>query len=350
MRLPSSYGSVYKMKGRLRNPYRVIVTLDFYLDKDTGRAKQKRKTIGYYASRKEGLEALEEYHRNPTGITSANKITFKEVYEKWSESHFEKVKPSTVRSYKAAFKICASIEHRTMQSLTLDDFQKVVDESGKNQPTLENLKKLLSAMCDYAILHDIWTEDKKRKVAAVDISKAKYEHTKEHRRFTPEEVEKVWNNKDQYYCDIVLMYLYTGCRKDELLDLKKENVNLEEHWFDIVNAKTKAGVRKVPIADKIYPFFEHWYNLNDSEYLLSNSKGKRISRSCFYERYWYPTMQNLEMEHRTHDTRYTTISLLTEAGVPDVYIKKIVGHSGDLTQNVYTQISNDVLLEQINKI
>ena len=54
-----------------------------------------------------------------------------------------------------------------------------------------------------------------------------------------------------------------------MLDLKKENVNLEEKWFRIVQSKTESGVRTVPINDKVLPFFQEWYNMNDCEYLLS---------------------------------------------------------------------------------
>lgn len=61
-----------------------------------------------------------------------------------------------------------------------------------------------------------------------------------------------------------------------MLDLKKENVNLKEKWFDVVAAKTKAGIRKVLIADKLLPFFEIWMAKNDCEYLLSASDGKHF--------------------------------------------------------------------------
>ena len=45
------------------------------------------------------------------------------------------------------------------------------------------------------------------------------------------------------------------------------------------------------------------------------------------------------------------ISLLTVAGVDERIIKKIVGHAGKgVTENVYTHIEMQVLIEAINKI
>ena len=46
------------------------------------------------------------------------------------------------------------------------------------------------------------------------------------------------------------MLIYNGCRISEFLDLKKENVHLEEQYFDVIASKTENGLRKVPIADK----------------------------------------------------------------------------------------------------
>ena len=66
-------------------------------------------------------------------------------------------------------------------------------------------------------------------------------------KFSKKEVERVWTMKDDPYYQIVLMLLYNGCRISEFLDLKKENVHLEEQYFDVIASKTENGLRKVPI-------------------------------------------------------------------------------------------------------
>ncbi len=45
------------------------------------------------------------------------------------------------------------------------------------------------------------------------------------------------------------MLIYPRVRIGELLELKKENINLKEKWFDVTASKTTAGIRRVPIAD-----------------------------------------------------------------------------------------------------
>ena len=88
------------------------------------------------------------------------------------------------------------------------------------------------------------------------------------------------------YISIVLMLIYSGVRVGELLDLKKEDVNLSEKWFDVIASKTEAGVRKVPIADKVLSFFESWMQRNDCEYLVSTAKGRHFDYRNYYDYYW----------------------------------------------------------------
>lgn len=153
------------------------------------------------------------------------------------------------------------------------------------------------------------------------------------------------------YFSIILMLIYSGVRISELLELKKENVNIDERWFDVIASKTKAGIRKVPIHDKLLPLFTHWFHKNDCSYLVSTPDGQPFSYNNYYDSYWKPLMQQVGMEHRPHDCRHTCVSLLTQAGVDERLIKKIVGHKGQgVTQQVYTHFEIEALLDAINKI
>ena len=64
------------------------------------------------------------------------------------------------------------------------------------------------------------------------------------------------------------MLIYSGVRISELLDLKKQNVHLSEQYFDVIDSKIQAGIRKVPIAAKTLPFSSHWMAQGECEYLL----------------------------------------------------------------------------------
>ena len=350
MKLPNGFGSVYKLSGNRRNPYRAIVTERWLIDKDTGKWKQKRKTIGYYRTKNEAMIALADYNKSPYDV-DASKVTFQEVYERWSAEHFPTVSESNAKGYRAAYLLCDSIANKRMADVKLDDLQYIADNSGKNTPTLRKYKVLIGLMFKYAVIHDIITPDM-NKAQYIDIKKAGNPNAYNREPFSKKEIETVWKWKDtNVYFNVILMLIYSGCRISELLDLKKENVNIEERWFDVIASKTESGIRKVPISDKILPFFEYWYNLNDCEYLLNTPDGKHFVYRNYYDSYWKPLIEQMGMNHRPHDTRHTCISLLAEAGVDDRLVKKIVGHKGQgVTQQVYTHFEIDALLNAINKI
>lgn len=350
MKLPNDFGSVYKLSGNRRNPYRAIVTERWQIDRDTGKWKQKRKTIGYYKTKNEALTALAYYNKSPYDV-DVSKVTFEEVYERWSTEHFPTVSESNAKGYRASFLLCEPIANKRMVDIKLDDLQYIADTSGKNTPTLRKYKVLVGLMFKYAVIHDIITPDM-NKTQYIDIKKAGNPNAYNRKPFSKKEIDTVWKWHDtNIYFSVILMLIYSGCRISELLDLKKENVNIKDCWFDITASKTDAGIRKVPISDKVLPFFEYWYNLNDCEYLISTPDGKHLEYRNYYDSYWKPLIDQMDMEHRPHDTRHTCISLLAEAGVDDRLVKKIVGHKGQgVTQQVYTHFEIEALLEAINKI
>lgn len=351
MKLPNGYGSVSKLSGNRRNPYRAVITTNWTYDEDTKKSKQVRKTIGYYPTKKEALEALALYNSSPYD-TTASKITFKQVYERWADEHFPTVKEHTANSYETAFILCKDIESKRMVDIKFDDLQNIIDTSGKHTPTLKCLKSMLSGMFKYAEKHDIISHDR-NKVSLLDVSKAGNPNKIPRERFTQDEIQSIWNKEnDDIYYSVILMLIYSGVRINEMLNLRKADVNLNEHYFSINESKTKAGIRKVPIADKTYKFFEYWYTHNENcDYLICGIDGHNMDDSDFRRNYWNPLLAYLKTKHRPHDCRHTCISLLTEAGIDERRIKQIVGHKGDgVTQKVYTHLDILNLLDAINQI
>ena len=207
-------------------------------------------------------------------------------------------------------------------------------------------------MYKYAVKHEYIDDRKLNIVQYIRIDKPGNPNSLNRKPFSKEEIDTLWNWKDASpYIRVIIILIYTGCRIGELLDLKKDNVNLEGHWFDITASKTKAGIRKVPIHDKVYPLIEEWYNMNDSEYLISTPSAEHFAYNNYLDSYWKPFIDQMGMKHLPHDTRHTCVSLLASAGVDQRLIRKIVGHSGQgVTETVYTHFQIDELLEAINKI
>lgn len=102
----------------------------------------------------------------------------------------------------------------------------------------------------------------------------------------------------------------------------------------------------MPIADKVIPFFERWMQKDDCEYLVTTTKGKHFDYRNYYDYYWKNVLAQIGIEHRPHDSRHTCVSMLTDAGIDDKIIKKIVGHrGGSVTEVVYNHFKFQKLIE-----
>ena len=351
MKLPNGYGSVIKMGGHRRKPYCVRKTAGWEYDPKKDKMVQKYLVIGYAETKKEGLQMLAEYNENPYDINAA-KMTFSEVFALYSKEKFQTVGKSSQENYRAAFAACSQLHNVRFYDIKLHDLQKVIDTCGKNYPVLITIKVLFNQMYEFAIKHEIC---KKNYAEYVNIIKFKDKNPRKRtrNRISEDDLKKLWLQKDYPYFQIILMLIYNGCRVSEFLELKKKNVSLDEQWFDVVLSKTENGIRRVPIADNVLPFYRSWFErYPDCEYLLAAPGGKPFTYRYYFDNYFMPLMEQLDMEYTPHFTRHTTASLMADAGIDPTIQKKILGHSGamTLTERVYTHLDVRVLINAVNKI
>ena len=126
--------------------------------KDNRLALQDMITVGYAATRAEGLQMLAEYNNNPFD-TKAAKMTFSDVYEEWSKRKYPTVSESNVKGYTASYKACGTLYNKVFKDIRLVDLQNVIDTCGKNYPTLRKIKVLFNQLYDYALKNDICNKD-----------------------------------------------------------------------------------------------------------------------------------------------------------------------------------------------
>lgn len=362
MKLPNGYGNISKLSGNRRNPWRARKTAGWEFDEYGAKVKQKFITVGYYPTRQAALQALAEYNQNPYDIKPS--ITFAEVYEKWSEKKFEEISRSNANGYQAAYRLCSNLYSMKFLDLKLSHLQGVIDDSDKNYPTLKKLKILFNQLFDYAVQNEIVSKDK-HIVEYLNIGKAV--KSDKHYRFTDAEIETIWRwSKNNEYVQLILMLIYSGVRPGELFAVKKCNVNLEEKSFKIEKGKNDNAIRKVPIADKTFPFFQHWMQKNDTEYLITQLNGRPFrfdtNHGQYTDSYWKPLLKDMGIleykndndEIKTHspdDTRHTFTTLWKEKKLDEAFRRKIQGHSGKgIGEMVYTHLEFEILRAEINKL
>lgn len=362
MRLPNGFGNISKLSGKRRNPWRARKTVGWEIDETTNKAKQLYVTIGYYPTRQMALQALSEYNANPYDL-DANKITFAEVYEKWSNKKFDEIGESNVHGYKASYKLCESIYNMKFADIKLSHLQSIVDHSKKNYPTLKKLKVMFNQLFDYAVMHEIVPKDR-HIVEYLNIGK-ETKSTK-HYRFTDEEIDLLWKwSAGNEYVQVILMLIYSGVRPGELFNTKRTSVDLEASYFTIEKGKTVNAARKVPIHERTLPFFEHWMS-KGNEYLVTNLRGDKFkfdaNHGAYVDSFWTPLLKDIGIleytnasgnvaKHLPDDTRHTFTSMWKEKKLDEAMRRKIQGHSGKgIGEIVYTHFELEKLKAELNAL
>lgn len=350
MKLPNSYGSVFKLSGNRRNPWTIRKTSWETVD---GKAKRKYTYLGYYKTRAEALDALSEYNRSPYDTSQ----TFANVYDTWSAFKFPTISASNINSYQVSYKKCPELHDKIIGEIKTSELQLIID-SIETYPSKKKMKILFNQVFDYAVANDIIPKNNSH---LLNIGQA-VKSTK-HYMFSEEEMSVLWQHSDNEYVQIILMLIYTGCRPSELFNLKTDDVNIDEEFFSIIQGKNSNAVRIVPIHKKILPFFISWKN-KEQEYLITSFLGKKINFknfNAFSEVYWEPILKELNIleyklngETRTHlpyDCRHTFTSMWAKKQLNESIRRKIQGHSGKgIGDQVYTHYDIETLSAEINKL
>lgn len=348
MKLPNGYGSVYKLSGNRRRPWVVAKTAGWIEDDEGKKLKRINNIIGYYETRQKALQALAEFNDNPYDL-ELSKVTFSEIYQRWYKDEFnENSNKSTVRNYETAYKHCKELHNTKMGDIRPNHMQKILDETEGGYQTVKRIHTLFNKLFQWCVAHDCL----KKNYAQLLKINVKYDPTPRE-RFTTEEIKKLWKaTEENKNAQLILMLLYSGVRIMELLDLKKEDVDLENQCFKVRASKTTSGIRTVPIADKLVPYWKESMERSKTEYAVCNANGNKMTYDNFKKRYWFPLMEEIGATHTPHETRHTFISLLTAQNVNPTLIKKMVGHKSimSLTERVYTHPEIKEMVDAVNKI
>jgi integrase len=129
--------------------------------------------------------------------------------------------------------------------------------------------------------------------------------------------------------DLIKIAAYTGARIEEICSLKKEQVKLQKNSIEIINAKTDAGNRVIPIHKELKKEIKRLIDNEDDEYLLpnltfnkykdrSNAIGKKFGR--------LKKTLGYSSRHVFHSIRKTVTTQLENANLPQNITADILGH------------------------
>ena len=329
-RNPNGYGCVTKLKGNRSRPWVVKVTIYDH----EGNARQQN--VGYAADEASARQMLAAYNNNPWDAKRET-ITLVEVYNQWKELKLSKMEKGSQRVLRSAFKYCSKYYGVKYRALKTYQMQDTIDSCGHGYSTQRQIKAMWGHLDRFAFEMDIIDKMYSQLTTTDPITESG------RTPFTQEQIDKLWKleaNAPDPWVESVLIYIYTGFRLNEILQLPMERVNFQE-WYITAGIKTASGKNRiVPIHDRIKPFITA--RKNDA-YLISLN-GKKIYKSQYYA-YWHEVMKEIGAEGKTpHEARHTFETLLDNANGNRKCIDLLMGHKSQDTGN---RVYNHKTIQQL---
>lgn len=283
---------------------------------------------------------------------------FKDVATEWEREHYEKIAHQTMHRYVSlTAKIKDSFGSKYIKQITVDDINKFLSELvylKYSTKTIKDEVSVLKMIFKYA--------DSKCYISSnvtQFISPPKGEPKKERTALADDEIKIIDNNIDKEFGLLAYFILYSGLRKGEALALTYGDIDMENNIIHVTKSvehinntphikttKTKAGIRSVPLLDKLKSVLPK----GESDEIIFNQNGEYMTASYFHK-HWKKYKEQTGLDVTAHQLRHTFTTLLFEWDIDEKDSQEILGHSDiSTTRNIYTHIRKNRMTDTLNKI
>lgn len=217
--------------------------------------------------------------------------------------------------------------------------------------TINRELDLLSAAFNYVRVHLEW--DVQNPVAGMSLKEPEGRLrwiTREQADALIEEARK--EPKSPHLSDFIRLALNTGCRKNELLKLSWDRVDLKANYIRLEGENTKNGKRRaVPLNEEARQALLNRARFRaehcpDSSWVFSHKNGERVQ---FMQNGFHAACGRAGIaDFRVHDLRHTCASWLVSAGVPLPEVRDLLGHSSIEMTERYAHLAPENLKSAVS--
>jgi len=361
-------------RGNIRERAKGSYTITIELPRDCITNKRKQKYFNFKGTKKEAQIFLTEKLREiDTGILIDTKnIKFSEYLDYWMEEYCNnKLRINTIEGYKHYIEnhikpVLGNIELEKITPLHLQTLYsnklkhgRLKGEGGLSKKSVLTIHRIIHCALERAVK---WQFVSRNVADNVEPPKAEQYQAK----FLNDKQIKALMEiavKTEIYIPIIIG-IYTGMRRGEILDLIWDNVNLERGYIRIspieegdlksFHPKTKDSIRTIAIPDFLIKILkkhktkqmENKLRLGN-EYINSNAvctyeNGKLFNPKRFSSKFHKLLVDNNLPHIRFHDLRHSHASLLVKLGIHPKVISERLGHSDiGITMNLYSHLYED---------
>lgn len=305
----------------------------------------------YYVSartQKECYNKLKKKLAEETPQETTQTYTLIEWYNKWLELYkLGKVKANTLRNYQTL--LIHIPEHIQNQDIATIQLQQVIEILNKCQAERQrqSLYELFNALFQKAMDNDIIEKNIIKR-----IEKPQHEKIHSQALTNAQQTEFIKICKDIENGDLLLVGMYQGLRRGEILGLTIDNLDFENNTLTINKGwnrqnqfdttKNKQSMRTMPMFEQTKQILLKYKNKTNRIFELSNSQYERLIRNI-------KDISNIE-NLKYKDMRATFITRCKELNIPKHIIQAWVGHriGSNVTDTVYTRHNTDIDDKYIN--
>ncbi|CDD29822.1 uncharacterized protein BN654_01205 [Clostridium sp. CAG:433] len=305
-----------------------------------------------YMTEEEAIQAEKAYLNKYKDVEVNPHMTFKEAYTIYYEYQKDKIKDSTLKTYRDRIKYMGLLDNVELVNLDWDLYQKwraQINKTNLCDRYKTDIQKFIKQVINFA--EKQWDFNLRKFYNKLEPFKTPGALKKEMDFYEPEEFFKFISVVDdlRYKCFFELLY-YCGLRRSEArglqwkhIDFKNKlltvsqqvlnpsNSNASTEWY-ISSTKTEASNRTIPIAttllndlaelkksnERIAKFKQTWFVLGDDVPMATG-------RMYFY-RDKYAEKAGVR-RIRLHDFRHSCASALISGSAPITAVSNFLGHS-----------------------
>ena len=156
--------------------------------------------------------------------------------------------------------------------------------------------------------------------------------------------------RSRFLRPLVVLALHTGMRRGELLSLEWSRVELDQRTIRIINAKSNAGDRVIPMNATTHALLSDLVKKASSP-LVFPSNRKPGEKLLDLKKGFKKAVQLAKIEKfRFHDTRHTFATRLVRAGVDIVSVQHLLAHSKITMTARYAHSLADAKIAAVSKL
>jgi len=364
------------LRGNIRQRSKNSWTITIELPKDEITHKRRQKYYTIKGNKKDAEKFLTEKLRElDTGmLIETKKMKYGEYLDFWKEKTFGNLEITTKEGYiqkidKHIKPYLANIYLENLKPLHLQNFYdeklksgRIDGKGGLSARTVLALHRIIYSSLEQAVK---WQLIMRNVANAVEPPKAKKYKAKYLTDKQTEDLIEGTKNTDIYIP--ILLAIYTGARRGEILGLNWNNVDLEKRIIKIENnlcatkngliikqPKTNSGNRTIAISDSLVKILKRHKIKQIKNKMKLGEYYKDNNMVCCYEdgRLFNPKRFSAKFHEllednnlpliRFHDLRHSHASLLVKIGIEPKVISERLGHSNiGITMDLYSHLYED---------